>query len=94
MPIRSIVQLCRRMVHHLARQPQGVLVGQHGVVALLPEVGEIQVVDDFGDHVLEAFDQRDAGVAVASHAKRFEHQLAELMRGRDRRRVETRQGIA
>ena len=55
---------------------------------------EVQVVDDLGDQVVEALDQRDTGVGVAGHAKRFQHQLAELVGGGDGRRVEARQRVA
>ncbi len=87
-------QLGCRVVDHLARQLQRGAVRQHRIVALLPEVGQIQVVDDLGDQVVEAFQQRDIGGGVAGHAERLQHQLAELVRGGDRRRVETGQRIA
>ena len=40
---------------------QRVAVGQRRIVALLAEMGEVEVVDDLGDQVVEALDQRDAG---------------------------------
>ncbi len=69
-------------------------VGQRRVVALLAEMREVEIVDDLGDQLVEALDQRDPGVGVAGHAQRFQHQLAELVRGRDRRRVEPGQRVA
>jgi hypothetical protein len=36
-------------------------------------VREVQVVDDLGRQAVEALDQRDTGVAVTSHAKRFQY---------------------
>ncbi len=58
-------------------------MAQRHLIALRSEVREIKVVHDLGDQIVEAFDQRGAGVGITGHAKRFEHQLAELVRGAD-----------
>ena len=57
-------------------------------------MGQVQIVDDLGRQVVEAFQQGDIGGGVAGHAERLQHQLAELVGGGDRRRVETGQRIA
>ncbi len=57
-------------------------------------MGKVQIVDDLGDQVVEAFQQRDIGGGVTGHAERLQHQLAELVRGGDRRRIEAGQCIA
>ena len=87
-------QLGCRVVDHLAGQLQRSTVLQHRIVALLTEVSQVQIVDDLGGEIVKAFQQGDVGGGVARHAERFQHQLAELVRGGDRRRVETGQRIA
>ena len=87
-------ELRRRMLDHLAGQPKRVFVVQQRVVAVEAEVAEVEVVDDLGDQLVEALDQRHTGVAVACHAERLEHHLAELVRGGDGRGVERRQRVA
>ena len=59
------------VVDHLARQLQRSAIWQRRIVALLSEVGQIQIVDDLGDQIVEAFQQRDIGGGVAGHAERL-----------------------
>ena len=42
-------QLRRRVSDHLAGDSQRVAVGQGGIVALLTEVGQVEVIHDLGD---------------------------------------------
>ena len=58
------------------------------------EAAEVQVVDDLGHQLVEALDERHPGVGVAGHAEGAQHQLAELVRGRDRGGVEAGQRVA
>ena len=61
-------QFCRRVVDHLAGQPQR--VGDRlssGSSRSLAEVAQVQVVDDLGDQLVEALHQRHTGVGIASH---------------------------
>ncbi len=60
---------------------------------LAGEEGEVEVVGDLGGQLLEVLDQDGAGVGVAGHAEAAQHQLAELVDGRDGRRVERRQRV-
>ena len=69
------------------------VAGERRVVVLLAEVRQVQVVDDLGDDIVEALDQLDTGIGIAGHTKRFQHQLAELVRGGDGRGVETGQRV-
>ena len=59
-----------------------------------PNRAEVEVVDHLDDQVVEVLDQRDAGVGVAGDAERAQHQLAELVGGRDGGGVEAGQGVA
>ena len=86
-------QLGRRLVDHLAGQPQRVLVGQRGVVALAAEVPQVQIVDDLVGQLVEALHQRHPGVGVAGDAQRTQDQLAELVRGGDGGGVERGQRV-
>jgi hypothetical protein len=83
-----------KATHTAARESGGGSSGQQRVVALLTEVRQVEIVDDLGHQVGEALHQGDAGVGVTGHAERFQHQLAELVRGGDRRGVEPGQGVA
>ena len=87
-------QLRRRVIDHLAGDSQRVAVSQHGIVALLPEMGQVEIVDDLGDQLVEVLDQCDARVRIAGHTQRFQHQLTELVRGGDRGGVEPGQRVA
>jgi hypothetical protein len=60
----------------------------------LAEVAEIDVADDLGHQVVEAFHQLYTGIGIPGHTKRFQDQPAELVRGRDGRGVESSQCIA
>ena len=58
-------QLGVRVGDDLAGQLQGGVTGQGRAGLLLAEAPEVEVVDDLGDQVVEALDQRDPGIAVA-----------------------------
>jgi hypothetical protein len=58
------------MVHHFPRQPQRILEGEDGIVALLPEVGKVWS-STISVASRRALDQRDTGVAVAGHPNDF-----------------------
>ena len=62
-------QLRRRVARHLARESQRVAVRQHGIVALVSEVSEVEVVDDLGHQVGEALDESDPGIGVTRYAQ-------------------------
>ena len=87
-------QLRVRIPNHLPGQPQRVFAGQHRFARRRTEVRQVQVVDDFGDQVVEAFHEGHPGVGVPGDAQRSEHQMTELVGGGDRRGVETRECIA
>ena len=65
-----------------------------GRVLHVAEPLEVEVVDDLADQLVEVLDQGDAGVGVAGDAERAQHQLAELVGGGDRGRVEAGQRVA
>ncbi len=87
-------QFGRGMLYDLASQLQRICVAQHGVVTLMTEVAEIEVVDDLGDQLVQALHQCHTGVAVTCHPKRFENHLTELVCGGDRCGVEGGQRVA
>ena len=51
-------------------------------------LAQVEVVDDLGDHVVDALDERAVGIGVADDPEAGEHVLAELVGGRDRGGVE------
>ncbi len=59
-----------------------------------PNRREVEVVDDLDDELVERLDQGRAGVGVAGDAERAQHELAELVGGRDGGRVEGGQRVA
>ena len=88
-------QLGVRVADDLAGQLRGpasrVRIGLSFCVA---EALEVEVVDDLGDQLVEALDQRDPGVGVAGDAERAQHELAELVGRGDRGGVEAGQRVA
>ena len=54
-------------------------------------LAQVEVVDDLGDHVVDALDERAVGIGVADDPEAGEHVLAELVGGRDRGGVEARE---
>ena len=56
-----------RVLDHLVGQSKSIFVVQQRVVPLEAEVAKVEVVDDLGDQLVEALDERHAGVAVACH---------------------------
>ncbi len=63
-------------------------------LALAPgERAQVEVVHDLAEQVVEVLDQPGPGVGVTRDAERAEHHAAELVGGRDRRRVEPGQGL-
>ena len=77
----------------VARDRHRLLVVEDRVVLAVRERAEVEVVDHLADQVVEVLDQSGPGVGVAGDAERAEHHRAELVRGRDRRRVEPRQRL-
>ena len=86
-------ELSRRVAHHLGRQFAGVAVAQPGCVGVIAEPGQVQVVDNLGHQLVEAFHQGDAAVAVTGHSERFQHDVAELVCRRDGGAVEPCQRV-
>ena len=62
----------------------------HGGVSSRRRSGEVEVVDDLGRELLEVLDEGGGGVGVARDAEAAQHELAELVDGRDGGRVEGR----
>ena len=52
--------------------------------------GNVEVVADFGEQVLDGFDQQRPRFVLADNTETVKHPLAEAVRGRDRCRVEVR----
>ncbi len=73
-------------------QGQGVRVaqGERGPVAGV--AGQVQVLDDGGDEVVDRFGEPGAGVVVARQPELVEHALAERVGGGDGARVEIGEG--
>ena len=69
------------------------LVVEDRVGTVVGEGPEVEVVDHLTDQVVEILDQPGLRVGVAGDAERAEHHRAELVGGRDRRRVEPRQRL-
>ena len=83
-----------RVADDLTGEVERLLAGEHRVVLLLPEVRQVEVVDDLGDHIVEALDQLNTGVGITGHTKGFQDQLAELVCGGDGRGVEAGECVA
>ena len=64
-----------------------------GGSALGAEALQVEVVDHLDHQVVEVLDQLGARVGVAGDAERAQHELAELVGGRDRRAVEAGQRV-
>ncbi len=80
-----------RVADRGARDRERLGVGERGALVGERERTEVEVVDHLHQQVVEVLDQGGAGVGVAGHAERAQHQRAELVGGGDRRRVERRQ---
>ena len=79
-----------RVVDHSARDLDRLAARPHrGLRA--GEPGEVEIVDDLARHLLEVLDQGRRRVGVAGDPQAAQHQLAELVDGRDRGRVERRE---
>ena len=77
-----------RVVDHLRGELARRRVAERWLVAAVGEPLQVEVVGDVDDELVEVLHQRHAGVGVAGDTERREHQLAELVRGRDRGAVE------
>ena len=82
-----------RVVDDPAGDGQRRRVVEHRIVLVEREGPEVEVVDRLLDEVVEVLDQPRAGVGVAGHAEGVEHHRAELVGGRDGRRVEPHQRV-
>ena len=87
-------QLRTRIADDGTGQRERFPVRHRRVVVLLREVGKVDVVDDLDHQIVKALHQRDSGIGIAGYAKRFQHQAAELVGGRDGRGVEAAQRVA
>ena len=65
--------------------------GEGGVVLGERERSQVEVVDDLAQQLVEVLHQPGPGIGVTRHAQRAQHHRAELVGGRDRRTVKTRQ---
>ena len=81
-----------RVAHRAARDGERLAVGEVGVVGL-GEAAEVEIVGDLDHEVVEILDQTGVGVGVARDAERGEHEVAELVGGRDGRGVEVDQRL-
>ena len=73
--------------HRLTAREDRVVVGPR-------ERPQVEVVDDFGEQVVEVLDQSRPGVRVSGDSQRPENHAAELVGGGDRGRVEPGQCLA
>ncbi|SKS35903.1 Uncharacterised protein [Mycobacteroides abscessus subsp. abscessus] len=54
---------------------------------------QVPVVHDLAHQLVQVFHERHTGIAVARHAQGLQHDVAELVCGRDGRRVEAGERI-
>ena len=75
-----------------AGDAEGVLAAPRGLL-LAGEEAQVAVVGDLGGQLLEVLHEDGAGVGVPGDAEAAQHELAELVDGRDRGGVERRQRV-
>ena len=86
-------QLGRRVAGHRPRQRQRLAVGDRRVLALPAEPGQVEIIDNLGDQIIEALDQFHPGIAVSGDPQRGQHQPAELVHGGDGGGIESGQCV-
>ena len=86
-------QFGARVTGHLAGQGEGLLVVDLRFLPVPAEPGQIEIIDDLGDQIVETLDEFHPGIGIAGHSQRGQHDVAELVDGGDGGGVEIGQRI-